>query len=165
MVRHLMANSDQITFAVEGGSTASARQHAIAPILIGLLAPVLVLLTIDPRALGSATVLLHIYLGAIFIIATIAYIISVFDGGQVTQITVLEDERALAVELTGLVAKKTIMVPFRDVASLRVETRYDDDGYRSDIPLIVLTTRQVIELPESLAEADLAAMRRFIGRS
>lgn len=155
--------TQSVAFEV-GEDASSGRLHAIAPILIGLMAPVLVLLLVDARALGSASVILHIYLGAIFVIATAAYIVSVFDQGEVTRIAFLEAERVLAVERTGLVAKKTINVPFSDIASLRIETRYDDDGYKRDVPLIVLTTREVIELPETMTEQDISAMRRLIGR-
>lgn len=157
-------NSQSVTFDV-GENASPRRLHAIAPILIGLMAPVLVLLLVDARALGSATVILHIYLGAIFVIATAAYTVSVFDQGQVTRIEVLAAERAIAIERTGLVAKKTINVPFQDIASLRIETRYDDDGYKSNVPLIVLSTREVIELPDTMSEQDIAGMRRLIGRA
>lgn len=157
-------NDQSVAFDL-GDEASPRRLHAIAPVLIGLIAPVLVLLLIDPRALGSASVILHIYLGAIFVIATVAYIISVFDQGDVTRIRFLEADRVIAIERTGLVAKKTINVPFGDIASLRIETRYDDDGYKSNVPLIVLSTREVIELPDTMSEQDIGRMRRLIGRA
>lgn len=152
------------TLAFDDTETGDTRLHAMGPVLIGLLAPALVLMFLDPRALVSANVLLHIYLGAIFVIATGAYIVSVFDPGRVTRIDLLESERVLALERTGLVAKKTVYIPFSDIASLRIETRYDDDGYKSSVPIIALTTHETIELPEALTEANLVAMRRLIGR-
>lgn len=158
-----MSNSAEgISFSFEADT--AKRMHAIAPVLIGLMAPVLVLMLVDSRALGSASVLLHVYLGAIFVIATGAYIVSVFDPGEVTRVDFIAKDRVIEVERTGLVAKKTTVIPFTDVASLRVETRYDDDGYRRDVPLLVLTTRETVELPETATEAEVAAMRRLIGR-
>ena len=156
-------SSDSISFSFEPET--GNRFHAIAPVLIGLLAPVLVLMLIDSRALGSASVLLHVYLGAIFVIATGAYIVSVFDPGEVTRVDFRAKERVIEVERTGLVAKKTAVIPFTDVATLRIETRYDDDGYRRDVPLIVLTTRETVELPDSTTEAEVGAVRRLIGRA
>lgn len=158
----MSSSSESISFSFE--ADAARRLHAIAPVLIGLMAPVLVLLLVDARALGSASVLLHVYLGAIFVIATIAYIIGVFDPGEVTRVDFLAKERAIEVERTGLVAKKSVVIPFSDIATLRIETRYDDDGYRRDVPLIVLTTHETIELPQTATEAEVAAMRRLIGR-
>lgn len=156
-------NSQRIVFEVGDGSQ-DTRLHAIAPVLVGLLAPALVLMFVDPRALSSASVLLHVYLGAIFVIAVGAYTVSVFDQGHVTRIDFDDADRVLAIERTGLVAKKTALIPFSDIATLRIETRYDDDGYKRNVPLIVLTTREVMELPESLSESDIATMRRLIGR-
>jgi hypothetical protein len=138
--------------------------HALVPILIGLMAPVMVLFIVDPRALKSANLLLHIYLFAIFLIATGAYIISVVDKGDVTRVVFDKDARHILIERTGLLARKATEVPFTDVASLRIETRYDDDGYKTQVPLLVLSTRETLELPATLTEADVAAMRTLIGR-
>lgn len=160
----MSADASAAAFSV-GEDTKPRVFHAIGPILIGLLAPMMVLFAIDPRALASASVLTHIYLGAIFLIATGAYVVSVFDPGEVTRVDFLKSERVLSIERTGLLAKKTVIVPFEDVASLRFETRYDDDGYKSDVPLIVLTTREVIELPAETTQVDIDAMRALLGRS
>lgn len=157
-------NSHSIAFGT-ADDAGPRRLHSIAPILVGLLAPALVLMAVDPRALASASVLLHIYLGAIFVIAMGAYIITVVDPGQVTRIDFLADDKVLAVERTGHFAKKVSQVPFADIASLRIETRYDDDGYKANVPLIVLTTHEVIELPDTTTEDDIKLMRRLIGRS
>lgn len=158
----MSSSSESISFSFE--ADAAKRLHAIGPVLIGLLAPVLVLMLVDARALGSASVLMHVYLGAIFVIATIAYVISVFDPGEVTRVDFLAKDRVVEVERTGLVAKKIVAIPFSDIATLRIETRYDDDGYRRDVPLIVLTTHETVELPETATEAEVSAMRRLIGR-
>ena len=137
----------------------------MGPTLIGLMAPVLVLLAIDPRALGSASVLLHIYLLAIAVIATGAYIVTVFDKGEVTRVVFDKDAREIAIERTGLLAKKTSVIDFGDVASIRVETRYDDDGYKAMVPLIVLSTREAVTLPPGTSEADVSTMRALLGRA
>lgn len=159
-----MSNADTFTFGAEGQPRFLA-SHAIAPILIGLMAPALALFVIDPRALNSASVLVHVYLGALFVIATGAYIVTVFDSGEVTRVAFARDRRVIEVERTGLLARKTTEIPFSDVATLRIETRYDDDGYRSDVPLLVLTTHEVLELPATTSAADIATMRGLLGRT
>lgn len=147
------------------GEPRSRRLHAVAPVLIGMMAPVVVLLAIDPRALGSASVLLHIYLLAIFVIAAGAYTVTVFDQGEVTKVAFDKDARAITVERTGLLAKKTTAIDFSDVASIRVETRYDDDGYKAMVPLIVLSNREVLTLPPGTSEDDVATMRALLSRT
>ena len=156
-------SAETLEFGQDDGPGAG-RAHAFAPILIGLAAPVLVLLLIDPRALKSATVIAHIYLGALFVIATAAYIVSVFEPGEVTKVTCDRKERVILIERTGWLARKTVAIPFADVAHLRIETRYDDDGYKSDVANLVLSTREVIPLPVITTEAEAAAMRAVIGR-
>jgi len=144
--------------------TPPRRFHAMVPVLLGLLVPALVLFVVDRRALGSASVLLHIYLIAIFVIATLAYIVSVFDQGEVTNAIFDKATRLVTIERTGLLAVKNEEIPFSEIASVRLETRYDDDGYKSAVPLIVLATREVVPLPSGSTEADVAAMREILGR-
>ncbi len=51
------------------------------------------------------------------------------------------------------------------MASIRVETRYDDDGYKAMVPLIVLSNREVLTLPPGTSEDDVATMRALLGRT
>lgn len=138
--------------------------HALVPVLIGLLAPALTLTLIDPRALGSASVLLHVYLLLIFAVATGAYIVSVFDQGEVTRVVFDRETRSVMIERTGLLSKKQDQLPFDEIATVKIETRYDDDGYQAAVPLLVLSNRQTIALPLGTREVDVAAMREALGR-
>ena len=148
-------------FGVES-DTGYAGRHALVPILIGLVAPVLVLMFIDPRALGSASVLLHIYMFAIFVIATGAYIWTVLDPGNITRVTFDKQARKVFAERKGLLAKSVLEIPFVDIAAIRMENRYDDDGYESAMPVLALTTREVGPLPAGTTEGDLAMMRALM---
>ncbi len=148
-------------FGVES-EVAYTGRHALVPILIGLVAPVLVLVVIDPRALGSATVLLHIYMFAIFVIATGAYIWTVLDPGDITRVTFDKPSRKVVAERSGALAKSTLDIPFVDIAAIRMESRYDDDGYESLVPILVLTTREILPLPRGTTEADIAMMKSLM---
>lgn len=73
----MSAGSRNAHFAVT--TERSAHAHALPPALLGLLAPMVVFLLIDPRAIADASLIAHVYMVAIFIIASIAYFISVFE--------------------------------------------------------------------------------------
>ena len=158
----MQANADDIVFGLaanEGG-----HRFALAPVLLGLSAPVLVLLLIDPRALGSASLVIQLYLCALFAVAVGAYLVSVFETGDVTRVTMDTKKRRFLVERTGLLAKSTLEIPYVDVATIRIEARYDDDGYQTTMPVLVLTTRETVPLPAGTTENDVATMRSMMKR-
>ncbi len=143
----------------------SGRWHLLMPVLIGLLAPLLALLLVDARALVNFSVMIQIYLIAMLIIATGAFLISIFDQGEVTNVVFDKANKVVAVERTGLLATKLTEIPFVDIASIRIETRYDDDGYKAAVPVLTLSSRETIPLPAGTGEAEVAAMRAIIGRN
>ncbi len=158
----MQAGADSAVFGVE---TPSGRYRlALAPILMGLAAPVLVLLLIDAESLASASLVIHLYLYAMFAIATGAYIVSVFETGDVTRVTMNSKDRMFHVERTGLLAKSALEIPYADVAAIRIEARYDDDGYQTAMPVLVLTTREIVPLPAGTTESDIASMRAMLKR-
>lgn len=140
----------------------SAHVHALLPVLLGLLAPMLLFLLIDPRALASASLVAHVYMVAIFIIASAAYLISIFETPETTSMLADQAEKLITVERTGLLARSTIVVPFADVASVRMDTRYDDDGYYTSVPVLILTTRETVQLPIGTTDSDIVTLRAMI---
>jgi hypothetical protein len=150
--------------SVHFGGEAPSRSLALAPILMGLAAPVLVLLLIDSDALSSASLVIQLYLYAMFAIATGAYIVSIFETGDVTRVTMDGAARKFIVERTGLIAKSALEIPYADVTAVRIETRYDDDGYQTAMPVLVLTTREVVALPAGTTESDVVMMRAMMKR-
>ena len=150
--------------SVHFGGEAPSRSLALAPILMGLAAPVLVLLLIDADALSGANLIIQLYLYAMFAVATGAYIVSIFETGDVTGVTMDGPARKFIVERTGLIAKSALEIPYADVAAVRIETRYDDDGYQTAMPVLVLTTREVVPLPAGTTESDVVTMRAMMKR-
>lgn len=157
-------SSASATMQFEVRAEGVAHHHALPPVLLGFLAPMLLFLLIDPRAITNASVIVHFYMIAIFVIASAAYLISVFETGEITSVTFDKGARRVSVERTGVLAKSLMELDFADVATVRVETRYDDDGYQTAIPVIVLTTRETIPLPAGTTEADVANMRAVLRR-
>ena len=162
MTMSVPANAHE-KFGTEGGSR-SGRWHLLLPVLIGLLAPTLALLLVDARALASFSVMIQMYLIAMLIIATGAFVISIFDQGEVTKVVFDKANKVVAVERTGLLATRLTEIPFVDIASIRIETRYDDDGYQAAVPVLTLSSRETIPLPAGTGETEVAAMRAIIGR-
>lgn len=146
-------------------SDQAAHRHALPPVLLGLLAPMLLFLLIDPRAITNASLIAHVYMFAIFVIASAAYLISVFETGEITSVTIDKAARTLNVERTGMLAKSYMEIDFADIATVRIETRYDDDGYQTLLPVLVLTTRELVQLPAGTTESDVATMRALLNRS
>jgi hypothetical protein len=160
-----MQNS-AVTFEQYGveAETGYTGRHALVPVLIGLTAPVLVLSIIDPRALANASVIFHIYLFLVFVIATGAYIYSVVDPGEITKVVFDKQSRVVTVNRAGLFATSALEIPFSDIAAVRVESRYDDDGYQSHVPMLVLTDHKIVPLPAGTTEQDVATMRALMRR-
>lgn len=151
---------DSAQFAVK--SERSAHRHALPPILLGLLAPMLLFLLIDTRALEDASLIAHVYMIAIFVVAGLAYLFSVFETGEVTSATADNVSRTIVVERTGLLARSEIEIPFNAIATVRMDTRYDDDGYQTAVPVLVLATREMVQLPAGTSESDIAGLRAII---
>ena len=158
----MQTSTETAQFGVE--SENGGARYALPMILLGLLAPALALFIVDPRALMNVSVVMHIYLAAIFLIAAGAYFISLFETGEVTRVTVNGKTRLVVIERTGLLAKSASEIRFEDIASVRVETRYDDDGYETAIPVIILTTRETVPLPAGTSESEVATMRALLNR-
>lgn len=146
-----------------GLASDSARgRHALVPILLGMLGPIVVLSVIDIRALANASVIVHVYLFTIFAIALGAYIISVLEPGEITRVAVDRKSRIVSLERTGLLARSTMEVPFSEISTVRIEVHADDDGYETTVPVIVLISREVLPLPAGTTETDLATMRSML---
>lgn len=148
-------------FGVESETSYTGR-HALVPVLIGLTSPILVISLIDPRALASVSVIFHIYLFLIFVVATGAYIYSVIEPGEITKVTFDKKSRKVMVTRSGLFATTAEEVPFYDIAAVRIEARFDDDGYQTDIPVMVMTDHKTMLLPAGTSEGDVIKIRAIL---
>ncbi len=143
-------------------SELGSHRHALPPILLGLTAPMLLFLLIDPRAITNASVIAHVYMIALFVVASAAYLISLFESGEVSGVIIDRASKTVTVERTGLLAKTQMEIPFADVATVRTETYYDCDGYKTLVPVLVLTTRELLHLPAGTTDGDVAAIRAIL---
>lgn len=138
------------------------KRWALFPILLGLAAPAIVLSIIDARVLLDSSVILQVYIFALLAISAGIFFISVFEKGEVTGISIDRKSRQVVINRTGVFARTEQAVDFVDISAFRFETRCDDDGYETSLPVIALTTKDTIALPAGTTESDLVAMRAFV---
>jgi hypothetical protein len=156
----MIVNAKPGQFSVQ--SSVSTHRHGLPMVLLGLLAPVIVLLIIDPRAIANVSVVAHIYMWALFAMAAGAFLISVFETADITSVTFDKPSRSITLGRTGTLARSETSLRFADVSTVRIESRYDDDGYQTSTPVLVLTTRETIPLPAGTTEQDVIAMRAML---
>lgn len=137
----------------------SSHVQALPSVLLGLLAPMLLFLLAD---LADASIVAYVYLVAIFVIASAAYLISIFETLESTSMIADQHRQLITVEKTGLLARKSIEIPFSNVTTVRMETRYDDDGYYTSLPILVLTSRETVQLPTGTTDSDIATLRTML---
>jgi hypothetical protein len=138
--------------------------HALVPVLIGLSLPIVLFSMFDPRALGNTRLVLHILMMGVALVAATLFFLSLLNPGNVVQAVFDPERRCLDLVRSGAFANNVLTVPFDRIASVRIETAYDDDGYQQRVPLVVLSNRETYQLPAGTSEADIAAIRDLIGR-
>jgi hypothetical protein len=156
----------RVLLAGDGGAGAVAsglNLHAIAPILIGLAAPVIVLSLMSPAFLAHARFLILALLCGLFLVATVLFAMSLLLHGPLSALSIDTEGRAIELVYSGMFANKGVQIPFSDIASLKLTTHYDDDGYRFAAPELVLRNGSRMLLPIAASEMELQAARRLIG--
>ncbi len=146
-----------------GGLQSYAGLHAMVPILIGLSIPLFLFTLAEPRALQDTRFIVLALLFIMSIVTAAIFVLSILRPGT-TQSVSFHPGRAVAdVVRTGRFAHSVYTIPFSRIRAVRIETRYDDDGYATQFPVMVLAPRELIELPATTSPADVAAIRQMIG--
>lgn len=138
--------------------------HALVPILIGLSLPILLFSVFEPRALANGRLVLHLVMLGVVLIAATVFFLSLVNPGNVVQAVFDPAKRTVELVRSGAFANNILSIPFDRIASVRIETTYDDDGYQQRVPLIVLTDREAHRLPAGTTETDVAAIRTLLVR-
>lgn len=150
------------TMDLEAGAV-SRLGRAVAPVIIGLAAPILVMLVIDPSALKHARFLVVAVLMPILFVAIGLYIYSVLNPGAVRGLVADMASRQVEIIQANLFAARKTAIPFADIASARVIHGYDPDGYPVSIAELLLRNGDRIELPAETTEAEVQELRRALG--
>jgi hypothetical protein len=136
---------------------------AIAPILIGLSAPVIAFSLLSPQFVAHGRFLLIALMTALLLVATLMFVASLLLDGPLTSVVVDPERRSLVLVHTSPVASKYRAVPFGDIAALRLTYQYDDDGYRYAAPELVLRDGERQLLAIAMSEGEVRAIRAAIG--
>lgn len=136
--------------------------HAIVPILVGISLPILLFSMFDPRALSSVRLVLHILMMGIAVLAATVFFMSIMNPGNVVQAIFDPGKRTVDLVRSGAFANNILTIPFSRIATVRLESVYDDDGYQNRVAVMVLKNRELVQLPAGASEAELAEVRRIL---
>lgn len=137
--------------------------HALVPMLLGLTAPCALLFMIDPAALRDIRIWIFLIMVVVLVVAGAIFVLSLLNPGTTVAATFNSATRRADFIRSGTFANTVYTVPFSRIVSVRLETVYDDDGYQSSVPVIVLTPHEEIELPRDLGAADVDSIRAMLG--
>ncbi len=137
--------------------------HALVPVMIGFSTPLILFLVATPSAASDVRFVAAAFLGLISVTTAALFLLSLLRPGITLEAHFDPKRRVARFVRAGLFAHTVYSVPFSRIRSVRVETEYDDDGYASLQPLIILEPRELIELPSSTTGADITTLRRMIG--
>lgn len=135
----------------------------LSSVLIGLAAPMIAVMLIDPTALRHTRVVVALLLTTIFFISVILFAHSLLLPGNVRAVAFDPVTRIATLIRDGLFAANDLDIPFGLIKSLRVEQTGDADGHANVKAMLVMTTREAIELPIGTTESHLAAIRQKTG--
>lgn len=151
--------------AVLGPGVASYNgRHALPPILIGLMTPVILLLLYDPRALGSASIIMYLILMAAFVISATIFVSSLLNPGSIIAVTFDPVSGTAHFVSEGSFAHSVNTIPLRNIMRVRMVARYDHDGYSWHQAIAELRSGETISLPASTTSDQVAALNELLRR-
>ena len=156
------AEPQVLIFGDHGRSANSRVLHWLSPVLIAIAAPVIALVVAAPGSIVGQRAMVMMALFAVFLVAGTAYILSVLLPGIVSRVELSTEKRQVRLTQKGMLASSATAIAFARISNVRVATRYDDDGYGSDVAELVLLDGTAIALPATSPE-DITAIRRAIG--
>lgn len=162
-----MATSNTVELrdsSVEGDELSSyAGYHALVPILIGLSIPLSLYVLAVPDAIKDSRFAVMMLLVLITVVTGAIFLISILRPGATMTVRFDGNRRVAEIVRSGTFAHSVYTVPFARIQSVRIETRYDDDGYGVMQPVMILKPREAVELPPTTTPADVARIRELIG--
>lgn len=166
-----MANSppsnDQIHLteaaAHETGIASYDGFHALLPTVIGFAIPLVLFMLAAPSVTQDIRFVVLILLALVALITAAIFILSLLRPGTTLEAHFDGRRRMVRIIRSGLFAHTVYTVPFNRICAVRIETSYDDDGYATLQPLLILRPREVIDLPPSTTAHDIANIRAMLG--
>lgn len=134
--------------------------HALAPILIGLSAPALMLMFVAPDLLGGGGLrgILSVYLFVLMTFALGIFCISVIYPGPVVGADFEAKTGMAKIIRAGPLAHTVFDMPLDRIEKAELRLCYDDDGYSWTEPVLIMRSGDIINLPENTAEPQIRAI-------
>jgi hypothetical protein len=139
-------------------------KQALVPILFGLSIPAVLVLVFAPEMLeidNSPLIIGHLSL--IMIVAGAIFLNMLLNPGLIT--TGIFDGRTRVIDVTrsGAFGNPHLKISFREVGDAYLEARFDDDGQRSLLPIVLLKNGTRLLLPEGTTNGQIENIRAMIG--
>ena len=138
--------------------------NAAAPLIIGLVAPILVFLLIDPSVLLNAPFLVSTILLPLLGFSVAVYAYSVLNPGDVAGVIVDREKRYVELVQANFFATRRTTLAFGEIASVRMASEYDQDGYAEPRAELILETGETVALASITSAAELQALKAALGR-
>ncbi len=136
-------------------------------ITLGLAVPFTEFARIGSAAFQDAEVVAFVLLTELGIAAGMIFIMTLLNPGKTIaaefQPATRKVDLVRSVEFAHTVYTVVHAVPFNRIAPARIETHYDDDGYKTLRPLLIRRPREAIELPAGTTPDDVAAINAMLG--
>ncbi|MEZ5775943.1 MAG: hypothetical protein R3D33_14940 [Hyphomicrobiaceae bacterium] len=139
-----------------------AARHPLAPVLTGLVLPVVFMLVLAPGALKSAEFVVVLSLVMVFVVAATIFVHSVLSPGRPIRATVDQTRRVLEIVRQGTFVQSQRTLAFADIAAFEIVYDTDRDGFSTAWPEITLRSGETVELPRGLGERELGLLERSI---
>lgn len=158
---------DRLVLELGGNAVAAPGRgidfQLLSPLLLGLLFPFVAAQYFEPETLRHLKLPIWLFLLAMFVVCTALFFYTHHFPGKIQSIAVDREARTLEIEWRSAMATAAQIVPFRDIAALRVRQEFDGEGQASPIAELVLRSKPPIVLPEHITEEHLRPLRAAIG--
>ncbi len=135
----------------------------LSPLLLGLMFPFMAAQYLDPASLEHMKAPIWIFLIAMFLVCSALFFYTHHFPGAITSIAIDRNARTIEITWRNRMATAAQIVPFSEIAALRVRREGGEDGQSRNVPELVLRSRPPIELPESITDDQLIPLRAAIG--
>ena len=137
--------------------------NATAPIVLGLVAPILAMALIDPSALQHAPFLLTTILTPLMVFAVAVYAYCVLNPGEVVGVIADAERRAVELVHANFFASRRTILEFGEISSVKMATNYDEDGYSTKRAELHLDTGERIPLHAVTSMTELGILQTTLG--
>lgn len=168
-MRRVAATRESLVLAEDGidperlGGSLMAR--AVVPCVVGLSAPMLLALLIDPALLRHPQFVITVVLIPLLMGATAIYTYCVLVPGNVCGLVADPESRKVHVIHANLFATRTVVLPFEAITAIHSVSSYDRDGYGERRVELVTRRNERFLLPEGLSQTEVAELKRMLGRA